>query len=135
MSSAFRFVLRLAASAVAVWVACVLPGISLTTDSVPRKILTLVVVALLFGAVNAVLKPIIKTIGCAFYLLTLGLVAIVVNGLLLWLTSWICGKLGVPFEVHGFWNAIGGALIIGLAGWLLDIIAEKLAPEKKKRRR
>lgn len=131
MSSLLRFILRLAASAVAVWVACVLPGIALTTDSVPKKILTLLVVALIFGVVNAVLKPIVKTVGCAFYLLTLGLIAIVVNGLLLWLTSWICGKLDVPFVVHGFWNAVGGALIIGLAGWFLDLIVEKTTKKRR----
>ncbi len=126
-----RFILRLAASAVAVWVACILPGINLTTDSLPKKILTLVVVALLFGAVNAVIKPIVKTIGCAFYLLTLGLVALVVNALLLWLTSWICGQLGVPFEVHGFWNALLGAFIIGVAGWVLGGFVEKTTKKRR----
>ena len=131
MSSLLRFILRLAASAVAVWVATALPGISLTTDVLWKKVLTLVVVALIFGVVNAVIKPIVKTVGCAFYLLTLGLVALVVNGLLLWLTSWICGKLDVPFEVHGFWNAMFGALIIALAGWVLGGFVEK---STKKRR-
>ncbi len=125
MTKPLGFILRLAASAVAVWVACILPGIALTTDSWPKKILTLVVVALLFGVVNAIIKPIVKTIGCAFYIVTLGLVALVVNGLLLWLTSWICGKLSVPFEVHGFWNAVGGALIIGLVGWLFGLFLDK----------
>ncbi len=131
MSGLLRFILRLAASAAAVWVATALPGISLTTDTLWKKILTLVVVALIFGVVNAVIKPIVKTIGCAFYLLTLGLVALVVNGLLLWLTSWICGKLDVPFEVHGFWNAIFGALIISLAGWILGGFVEKTTKKRK----
>jgi putative membrane protein len=131
MSSPLRFILRLAASAAAVWVATALPGISLTTDTLWKKILTLVVVALIFGVVNAVIKPIVKTIGCAFYLLTLGLVALVVNGLLLWLTSWICGKLGVPFVVHGFWNALLGALIIGLAGWVLGGFVEKTTKKRR----
>lgn len=131
MSGLLRFILRLAASAAAVWVATALPGISLTTDTLWKKILTLVVVALIFGVVNAVIKPIVKTIGCAFYLLTLGLVALVVNGLLLWLTSWICGKLDVPFEVHGFWNAVFGALIISLAGWILGGFVEKTTKKRK----
>jgi putative membrane protein len=126
-----RFILRLAASAAAVWVACILPGIALTTDSWPKKIGTLVVVALIFGVANAVIKPIVKTVGCAFYLLTLGLVALVVNGLLLWLTSWVCGKLDVPFVVHGFWNAVGGAIIIGLAGWILGGFVEKTTKKRR----
>jgi putative membrane protein len=131
MSTVVRFILRLAAGAAAVWVACILPGISLTTDSTPKKIGTLIVVALIFGVVNAVLRPIIKTIGCAFYLLTLGLISIIVNGLLLWLTSWICGKLDVPFSVHGFWNAVGGALIIGISGWFFDMIVDKTTKKRR----
>jgi len=72
--------------------------------------------------VNAVLKPIIKTVGCAFYVLTLGLIALVVNALLLWLTSWVAGKLRLPFHITGFWAAFWGAIIISLVGWLLGIL-------------
>ncbi len=100
------------------------PASAVTTDSTPKKIATLVLVALLFGAVNAVLNPLTKIIGCAFWF-TFGLVSILLNGLLLWLTSWLCGKLGMPFEVHGFWNAVGGALIIGITSWLLHLVVGK----------
>ena len=65
-------------------------------------------VALIFGLINAVLKPIVKTVGCAFYVLTLGLVGLVVNGLLLWLTSYLAGKLKLPFHITGFWPAFLG---------------------------
>ena len=68
-----RFLLRLAVSAAALAVAtAVLPGIQLTTGSTTSKLLTLIAVALIFGVINAFLKPIIKTIGCLFYILTLG---------------------------------------------------------------
>jgi putative membrane protein len=114
---------RLVASAVALAVATALvPGIVLLTSSTGSKVLTLLAVALIFGVVNAVLKPIIKTIGCAFYVLTLGLVALVVNALLLWLTSWVAGKLRLPFHITGFWPAFWGAIIISLVGWLLGIL-------------
>src|SRR6266566_2400500 len=83
-----RFLLRVAVSAAALAVAtAVLPGIQLTAGSTISKLLTLVAVALIFGVINAFLKPIIKAIGCLFYILTLGLVALVVNALLLWLVS------------------------------------------------
>jgi len=118
-----RILVRLVASAIALAVATALvPGIVLLTASTGSKVLTLLAVALIFGVVNAILKPIIKTIGCAFYVLTLGLVALLVNALLLWLTSWVVGKLKLPFHVTGFWPAFWGAIIIGLVSWLLNLL-------------
>jgi putative membrane protein len=118
-----RFVIRIVASAIALAVAtAVVPGIELTTASLESKVLTLIAVALIFGVVNAVLKPIVKTVGCAFYILTLGLIALVVNALLLWLTSYLAGKLKLPFHITGFWPAFWGAIIVGIVGWLLSIL-------------
>ena len=124
-----RFLLRLAVSAAALAVAtAVLPGIQLTAGSTISKLLTLVAVALIFGVINAFLKPIIKTIGCLFYILTLGLVALVVNALLLWLASVVAGWLSLPFHITGFVPAFLGALIISVVTWLLSI----LIPDGKK---
>ena len=83
-----KILLKLVITAVAVWIATlVIPGIHLYTHSTSGKIGTLIVVALIFGIINAVLKPIAKTIGCLAYAITFGLISIVVNGLLFWLTS------------------------------------------------
>ena len=118
-----RFLLRLAISAAALAVAtAVLPGIQLTAGSTTKQVLTLIAVALIFGVINAFLKPIIKTIGCLFYLLTLGLVALVVNALLLWLASVVAGWLKLPFHITGFVPAFLGALIIGVVTWLLSVL-------------
>lgn len=115
-----RVLVAAAALGVAAWL---VPGIVLTGHDTAAKVLTLLIVAVIFGVVNAVLKPIIKTVGCAFYLLTLGLVAIVVNGLLLWLTSYIVyDKLHEPFHVTGFVAAVEGALIVGVVSWLLHLM-------------
>lgn len=116
--------IRLAISAVALWIATlVIDGIALTTDSVMGKIGTLVLVAAIFGVVNAVLRPIIKVVGCAFYVLTLGLIALVVNGALFLLTSWIADQLGLPFHVDNFWpSAVLGALLVGVISWLLNTV-------------
>ncbi len=118
------YVIRLVISAVAVWIATLLiSGVQVTTDSTGEKVLTILAVAVIFGIVNAVLRPIIKTIGCAFYVLTLGLISIIVNGLLFWLASWIAGELSIPFHVENFWpSAVLGALIVGIVGWLLGIV-------------
>jgi len=117
-----RFVIRVLITAVAMLVATwVLPGIEVTAGTTLRKVATLIVVALIFGVINAVLKPIVKVIGCFFYIITLGLIGLVVNALLLWLTSWVAGKLSLPFHITGFWPAFWGAIIIGVVSWLLSI--------------
>ncbi|HEX5204072.1 phage holin family protein [Paractinoplanes rhizophilus] len=116
--------IRLVITAVSLWIATLLiSGIELTTDSVPQKIATLLAVAVIFGIINAVLRPIIKVIGCGLYVLTLGLIALVVNGLLFMLTSWIAGELGLPFHVDDFWpSAVLGALLVGVVSWLLNML-------------
>lgn len=121
-----KILAKLVIAAVAVWVAALLvPGIELHTHSAVGKITTLVVVALIFGLVNAVLKPVAKAVGCLAYAVTLGLISIVVNGLLFWLTSYIAGRLNVPFHINGFVPAVIGALIVGIVGWVLSLILDR----------
>ncbi|MBB5829391.1 phage holin family protein [Micromonospora carbonacea] len=119
--------IRLGSTAVAFWLATLLiPGITLDTGSAVEAIVTLLLVAVIFGVVNAVLQPIVKTVGCGFYLLTLGLIALVVNGLLFLLTSWIAGEAGLPFHVDGFWpEAVLGALFVGVVTWLLGAVLDR----------
>jgi putative membrane protein len=117
---AIAIVVAMAALGVAAWL---VPGIVLSGHNTTAKAETLLIVALIFGVINALLKPVIKTIGCAFYVLTLGLAAIVVNALLLWLTSYIAyDKLHEPFHVTGFTAAVEGALIVGVVTWLLHLV-------------
>jgi putative membrane protein len=118
-----RFVLRVLVSAAALGVATwAVSGIELLAGNGWTRVGTLLAVALIFGLINATLKPLIKVVGCAFYVLTLGLIALVVNGLLLWLTSVIAGDLTLPFHVTGFWPAFWGAIIVGLVSWLLNLL-------------
>jgi putative membrane protein len=118
-----RFLLRVLVSAAALGVATwAVPGIELLAGSGWTRVGTLLAVAAIFGLINATLKPLIKVIGCAFYVLTLGLIALVVNGLLLWLTSVIAGDLTLPFHVTGFWPAFWGAIIVGLVSWILNLL-------------
>jgi putative membrane protein len=117
-----KALIRVLTTAVALAVAtAAVPGIELRAGTTLSKAATLVVVALIFGLVNAFLKPIAKTLGCLFYVLTLGLIGLVVNGLLLWLTSWVAGQLSLPFHITGFWAAFWGAIIVGVVGWLLNM--------------
>jgi putative membrane protein len=121
-----KILIKLIVTAVALWVATLLiPGIHLHTHSTTGKIGTLVVVALIFGIINAILKPIVKTIGCLAYAITLGLISIIVNGLLFWLVSYIAGKLSIPFHITGFVPAVLGALLVGIVGWLLSLVVDR----------
>ena len=122
-------IIRLVISALALWVSTlVIDGITVG-GSAAEKAGTLLVVAVIFGIVNAVLRPIIKVLGCWAYALTLGLIAVVVNGALLMLTSWIAEQLDLSFDVNEFWpTAILGALLIGVISWLLNLVV----PDKVK---
>ena len=109
--------------AVALWIATlIVPGVEVSGRNTGNNVLTLVVVALVFGVVNAVLKPLIKVFGCVFYLLTLGLFALVVNALLFLLTDWIAGVLKLPFHVDGFWAAFWGAIVVAVVSWLISVV-------------
>jgi len=124
--------IRVLITAVALAVATALvPGIEVQGGTTLSKVLTLIVVALIFGIINTFLKPIIKAVGCLFYILTLGLIGLVVNGLLLWLASWVAGKLKVPFHITGFWPAFWGAIIIGLVSWLLSLIDDRIRKNRE----
>jgi putative membrane protein len=122
-------IIRLIISALALWISTlVIDGISVE-GSAAEKAGTLLAVAVIFGVVNAVLRPIIKVLGCWAYALTLGLIAIVVNAALLMLTGWIAEQLDLSFDVDKFWpTAVLGALLIGIVSWLLNL----LVPDKGK---
>lgn len=119
------------ATAVAVWVATFLPGINLLAASTPAQVGTLIGVAVVFGLVNAVIKPLVKVVGCVLYVLTFGLIGFVVNALLFWFASWLSGKFGLPFQVTGFWPAFFGAIVVAVVGFVLAIPLHIRAITKK----
>jgi putative membrane protein len=107
------------ALAVAVWL---LDGITLDGGSTGRKTGTLIVVALIFGLVNVLVKPVLQVLTFPLFVLTLGLFTLVVNALMLLLTSWVCGKLDLSFHVDGFWTAVLGGLIVAVVSWALHLV-------------
>ncbi|MER5407042.1 MULTISPECIES: phage holin family protein [unclassified Streptomyces] len=107
------------ALAVAVWV---LDKITLTGNSTGKKIVTLLLVALVFGLVNFLVKPVVKILTFPLFILTLGLITLVVNALMLLLTSWLADKLDLSFHVEGFWTAVLGGLIISVVSWALNVV-------------
>jgi len=123
MPNLFAFFIRVVVIAVSLWVATlVVPGIDNSAGTTGSRIGTLVVVALIFGLINATLKPLIKTIGCAFYLLTLGLIGLVVNALLFLLVGYLAGAIGLPFTVDGFGPAFVGAIVVAVVSFVLHVL-------------
>ncbi|MEE1828241.1 phage holin family protein [Streptomyces sp. BE20] len=116
------FLIKTLINAAAIWVAAwIVPGITLAGDDWQHKTLTVVTVALLFGVVNWLIKPVVKFFSFPLFILTLGLFTFIVNALMLWLTSWASDKLDLSFHVDGFWAALFGALIISLVSWGLSL--------------
>ncbi|GAA0469637.1 phage holin family protein [Streptomyces olivaceiscleroticus] len=108
-----------AALAVATWL---LSDITLTGSSTGNKVWTLILVALIFGVVNVIVKPVVKLLSFPLFILTLGLITLVVNALMLLLTSWLAGKFDLAFHVDGFWTAVLGGLIVSIVSWALHMI-------------
>jgi len=126
-----RLILRLLANAGALAVATwLLSGITLTAATTGRKVLTLLVVALIFGIVNAIVKPIFTVVTAVAVLLTLGLFLIVINALMLLLTSWISDQVDLGWSVDGFWTAVWGSIIVSIVSFVVNAFI----PEKDDRR-
>jgi putative membrane protein len=122
-----KFVISTIVTALALWISTlILSGITLNTPSTLKKIGTLILVAVIFGVVNGVLRPIIRKLGCALYFFTLGLISFLVNGLLFLLVSWISGKLGLPFHVDGLLTAILGAIVVSVVSWLINLAVDRI---------
>ncbi|MGH3472586.1 MAG: phage holin family protein [Nocardioidaceae bacterium] len=105
--------------AVAAWL---FTGIAIDGSTSGDRVITLLVVALIFGLVNEFVRPIVAFLSIPLYVLTLGLMLFIVNALMLWLTSWVAGKVDVGFKVDGFWTAIFWAIVIGLVGWGVGLL-------------
>ena len=123
-----RFLIWVLVNALALAAATyLLSGITLTGATDQDRVLTLVLVAMVFGVVNAVVRPVVKLLALPFIILTLGLLVFVINGLMLLLTSWLSGQIGLGFHVDGFWTAVLGGLVVMVASWVLEL----LMPERR----
>ena len=112
-----RWLITAIAVAVAVWI---VPGIRV---SQPHPIWTILVVALVLGLINAFIRPVLYALSCGLIVLTLGLFTVVINGLMLWLASYVTSNgIGLEFHVSGFWSAVFGALIISIVSTIVSLV-------------
>lgn len=118
--------IKIIVNGVALWVAAlVVKGIHLGEDasSLSTRLLTIVLVAVVFGLVNAIIKPIVKLFSLPFIVLSLGLFTFIVNAFMLQLTEWLSGPLHIDFRIdHFFWDAVLGAVVITFVSMILHLI-------------
>lgn len=112
-----RLLIRLAINAAAIWSAAYfIDGVTLDTS----QPVAVAAVAIVFGLVNALLKPIVKVLSFPFVLVTLGIFALVINAALFGLTAYLTSAL----TVSGFWPALFGSLAVSLVSWLLGMFLD-----------
>jgi putative membrane protein len=118
------FLVKVGVNGVALWVAAwLVDGIGFGEGQFGSKFATVVLVALLFGLINAFLKPLATLLSLPFIVLTLGLFTLVVNAFMLQVTEWIAEPLGLSFVIDEFWwDAIWGALIISIVSMVLNVL-------------
>lgn len=118
------FLLRVIINAAAIWLATVmLSGLEVIGgEDTATTVIVFLVLALVFGLVNAIVKPVVKLLSLPLYILTLGLFTLVVNALMLMLTAWLSEQTDYGLRIDNFGTAVLGALIISIASFLLSVV-------------
>jgi putative membrane protein len=124
-----RFLIKLIINALALWLTTlIVAGIAVKpwADGTWPTILTYLLVALIFGIVNGIVGTVIRVVAFPLYILTLGLISLIVNALLLLIVSWISDAMGFGLNVSGFWAGVWGALVLAIIAWLMGLIVRPL---------
>ena len=120
--------IRLGVNAAALWVASItVNGITITEGSegegeLSKRVMMLLIVAAIFGVINAFIKPVVKLLALPLFFLTLGLILFVINAFMLLMTSAVADALDVPFHVDGFGPALVGGLVISFVSFLINVV-------------
>jgi putative membrane protein len=120
-----RFIVKVIVVAFALWLTTfIVSGVRIVPyeDTTLATVLTYLLIALIFGLVNAIVGTFVRIIAFPLYVLTLGLISFIVNGLLLLLVAWISDLMGFGLEIDGFWWGVLAALVLGLISWLIGLI-------------
>jgi putative membrane protein len=129
-----RFIVRVVVNAFAIWVVTLIPALQVSvTPFAPGEtlqlVLTLLLIAAIFAIVNTVIGTVIKIIAFPLYILTLGLISLIINGFLLWLTAWVTSSFGFGLTVGHFWWGVVAALIIAIINGIFGVI---LRPQRQR---
>lgn len=131
-----RFLVRLIINAVALWLTTLILAegvrvVPYAPGDTLEIVVTYLLVALVFGIVNGLIGNFIRIVAFPLYILTLGLISLIVNGLLLLLVAWLSDLAGFGLEIDGFWWGVLGALVLGLIGWLINILLRPFIGRQK----
>ena len=133
-----RFLVRLVINAIALWLTTlIVAGVTVVpyaANDTVATVLTYLLVALVFGVVNGVIGNLIRIVAFPLYILTLGLIALVVNSLLLLIVAWLTSFLGFGLRVDGFWWGVFGAVVLALLSWLIGIILRPIVGREEYKR-
>ncbi|WP_223693011.1 phage holin family protein [Leifsonia poae] len=124
-----RFLVKLIINALALWFTTfIVTGVTVKpfAEGEFPTILTYLLIALIFGVVNAIVGTAIRIVAFPLYILTLGLISFIVNGLLLLLVAWISSGMGFGLFIDGFWTGVLGALVLAVIAWLMGLILRPL---------
>lgn len=121
------FLVKVLVNGVAIWVATlVVPGLGVSgapSEDLPNQVLTFLVIGLLFGIVNAVVKPVVRLLTLPLYVVSLGLFAFIVNAFMLQLTAWVSQATPLTFQVDDFfWSAVLGAVVVTFVSMILTLL-------------
>jgi putative membrane protein len=130
-----RFVVRVVVNAIALWLTTLVfaafgwTGVRVVPYQAnpTALVVTYLLLGLLFGVVNGVLGTAIRIVAFPLYLLTLGLISLVVNGLLFLLVAWISSLFGFGLVVAGFWWGVLGAIVLGVLAWIISLVLRPLS--------
>ncbi|MCD5345488.1 phage holin family protein [Agromyces sp. H3Y2-19a] len=120
-----RFIVKVIVIAFALWLTTlIVSGVNVVPydDTDMARVLTYLLVALIFGLVNAIVGTFIRVVAFPIYVITLGLISFIVNGLLLLIVDWISDLMGFGLVVDSFWWGVLGALVLGLISWLIGLV-------------
>ncbi len=128
------FLIRVVVNAFAIWVVTLIPALQVSVIAFPpgetlQLVLTLLIVAAIFALVNTIIGTVIKILAFPLYVLTLGLISLIINAFLLWLTAWITGFWNWGLRVEDFWWGVLAAIIISIINWIFGLI---LRPRRKR---
>ncbi len=140
-----RFLVKILINAAAFWLTTVLIGLFSSGTEVQiyswepgnpvAFVVTLLLVAFIFGLVNGIIGNFIRIVAFPLYILTLGLLALVVNSLLLLLVSWISTQIGFGLHIEGFWWGVLAAIVLGIISWLLGVVFRPLTRDDNRKKR
>ena len=126
-----EFIARLLATMAGLWVTTrLVSSISIESSSTSQTVIVLAAVALVFTAVNSIIKPVVTTLAFPLYLLTFGLFALVTNSALFALTGWLSTSLGFPMTTGGFWSCLAGAVITSVVSSIVSGILRDKKDER-----